>query len=139
MMVSTTSNSEKFSNIITPMLSYKNAASAIEFYQKAFGASEVTRQIDSTGRVSHAEIRIGNAPIMMSDEFPEIGVFSPETVGGSPVMILLEVEDVDSFFETAVAAGAIVARPVAGDSLRNGKLVDPFGHRWMILTRKGTP
>jgi PhnB protein len=73
---------------------------------------------------------------MLSDEFPEINILSPETIGGSPVMILLLVPNVDEFFTRAVAAGAKLVRPIEGDDFRNGKLEDPFGHRWMIMTRK---
>lgn len=124
-----------FEITITPMLSVKNAPAAIEWYQQALGAEEILRLTDSSGKVSHCEMRIGMARIMVSDEFPEIDVYSPESIGGSPVMLLLEVEDVDALFRRAVAAGATSVRAVAGDKLRNGKLVDPFGHRWMILTR----
>ena len=88
------------------------------------------------GRVGHAEIRIGNSPIMLADEYPEIGAKSPETLGGSPVSILLYVEDVDTVFNRAVAAGAKVLRPVTnqfyGD--RSGGVIDPFGHSWHIST-----
>jgi PhnB protein len=128
--------SDDFHITATPMLSFKDAVRAIAFYVEAFGAKETVRLTDDDGKIAHAEIRIGGAPIMLADEFPEIGVLSPESIGGSPVMILLQVADVDTFFQRAVAAGATVARPVAGDALRNGKLVDPFGHRWMILTRQ---
>jgi PhnB protein len=124
---------------ITPMLSFKDAASAIEFYKRAFGAVEVTRLTEENGRVGHAELRIGDAALMLSDEYPEIQVLSPETIGGSPVMLLLTVKDVDAVFHQAVAAGAAVDRPLQdtfGGAMRNGKLVDPFGHRWMILTRR---
>src|SRR5690349_11854102 len=121
---------------ITPMLTFKDAAAAIAFYKQAFNASEVARQTEPDGKISHAEIRIGDVPVMLSDEFPEIDVLSPGSVGGSPVMLLLLVPDVDAVFQQALAAGASLVRPVAGDSLRNGKLLDPFGHRWMIATRK---
>jgi PhnB protein len=73
---------------------------------------------------------------MLSDEFPEIDVLSPETIGGSPVMILLLVPNVDEFFNHVIAAGARLVRPIEGDDFRNGKLEDPFGHRWMIMTSK---
>ena len=75
------------------------------------------------------------ATLMIADEFPEINVLSPQSIGGSPVMLLLEVESVDAVFAKAVAAGATSTRHVDGDSLRNGKLVDPYGHHWMIMTR----
>ena len=122
----------------TPYLIIKGAASAIEFYKKAFGATELMRMADPSGRIGHAEIRIGNSPIMLSDEAPEMGYRSPQSLGGSPVGILLYVEDVDAVFSQAVAAGAKVERPVAdqfyGD--RSGGVTDPFGHVWYIATHK---
>jgi PhnB protein len=124
---------------ITPYLAIKGADKGIEFYKQAFGAIEVMRLVDPDGRISHAEIRIGGSPVMISDEYPEIGVFSPQTLGGSPVMIILETADVDILFNQAVAAGAQVVRPLQDafdGALRNAKLNDPFGHRWMILPRK---
>jgi PhnB protein len=123
----------------TPYLCVKDTAAAINFYTRAFGAVETARLIQPDGRIGHAEIRIGGAPIFISDEFPEIGVLSPASLGGSPVMIVLDVPDIDALFDQAIAAGAIADRPVAdqfGGAQRNGKLIDPFGHRWMILTRK---
>jgi PhnB protein len=124
---------------ISPYLAIKGADKGIEFYKQAFGAVEVMRLVDPDGRVSHAEIRIGGFPVMISDEYPEIGVFSAQSLGGSPVMIILETADVDALFDRAVAAGARVDRPLQDafdGALRNAKLRDPFGHRWMILTRK---
>ena len=122
----------------TPYLCCKDAARAIEFYKKAFGATEAIRLSEPGGRIGHAEIRIGDAPIMLSDEYPEMDVRSPESLGGSPVLIHLYVDDVDALASQAVAAGAKLLRPVAdqfyGD--RSGALTDPFGHRWMIATRK---
>jgi len=122
----------------TPYLCCKDAARAIEFYKKAFGATEAIRLSEPGGRIGHAEIRIGDAPIMLSDEYPEMDVRSPESLGGSPVLIHLYVDDVDALTSQAVAAGAKLLRPVAdqfyGD--RSGALTDPFGHRWMIATRK---
>lgn len=122
----------------TPYLIVKGAAKAIEFYKKAFGAKELMRMSQPDGRIGHAEIKIGDSPIMLADEFPEMGARSPESFGGSPVSILLYVEDVDAMFTQAVAAGATVQRPVAdqfyGD--RAGGVVDPFGHVWYIATHK---
>src|SRR6266571_1815575 len=120
----------------TPYFIVNHAAGAIEFYKKAFGATERIRLADPTGKVMHAEIRIGNTPLMLADEFPEMGYRSPQSLGGSPVSILLYVEDVDRWFERATAAGGKVTRPVAdqfyGD--RTGTLIDPFGHVWSIST-----
>ena len=122
----------------TPYLIVKGAARAIEFYKKAFGATELMRLADPSGKVGHAEIRIGNSPIMLADEFPEMGARSPEAFGGSPVSIALYVEDVDERFRQAIAAGAKEVRPVQdqfyGD--RSGTLTDPFGHTWTIATHK---
>ena len=89
-----------------PYFIVNHAASAIEFYKKAFGATERVRLVDPTGKVMHAEIRIGNSPLMLADEFPDMGYRSPQSLGGSPVSILLYVEDVDTLFRQAVAAGA---------------------------------
>ncbi len=120
----------------TPYLIVKDAASAIEFYKKAFGATELMRMAGPSGKVMHAEIKIGNSPIMLADEVPEMGFRSPQALGGSPVSILLYVEDVDAVFSQAVAAGAKVERPVKdqfyGD--RSGGVTDPFGHVWHIAT-----
>jgi PhnB protein len=131
------SASQRFHITATPYLCAKPAAEAIEFYKKAFGAVETMRINDDEGKVSHAEIKIGDALIMISDEYPEISVLSPDSIGGSPVMIVLDVQDVDAVFNQAVAAGATVDRPVMDrfdGALRNGKLNDPYGHRWMITT-----
>src|SRR5437762_3062554 len=96
----------------TPYLIVRDAASAIEFYKKAFGATELMRMAAPGGKLGHAEVRIGDSAIMLADEFPEMGVRSPQALGGSPVSILLYVEDVDARFNLAVAAGAKVLRPV---------------------------
>src|SRR5882762_5646077 len=96
----------------TPYLIVKGAAGAIEFYKKAFGATELMRMAQADGRIGHAEIKIGDSPIMLADESPEMGARSPQSLGGSPVSILLYVEDVDAQAKLAVAAGAKVVRPV---------------------------
>ena len=120
----------------TPYLIIKGAAKAIEFYKKAFGAAEVMRMTQPDGRVGHAEIKIGDSLIMLADEFPEMGSRSPQSLGGSPVSILLYVQDVDALTSQAITAGAKVVRPVKdqfyGD--RSGSLEDPFGHQWHIAT-----
>lgn len=120
-----------------PYLCVKGAAAAIEFYKKAFGAVELLR-IDTSGSIGHAEIRIGEAVIMLSDEYPDWGVRSPQSLGGTPVAIHFYTQDVDALARQAVAAGAKVLRPVEdqfyGD--RAGKLEDPFGHTWWIATHK---
>lgn len=122
----------------TPYLCVHDAAEAIEFYKKAFGAVELMRMADPSGKVGHAEIKIGGAIIMLSDEFPSMGAVSPKTLGGSPVATLLYFEDVDAVAKRAVAAGGKLTRAVEdqfyGD--RSGKLLDPFGHTWWIATHK---
>jgi PhnB protein len=120
----------------TPYLIIKDAAKAIEFYRKAFGATELMRMAQPDGRIGHAEIKIGDSPIMLADEFPEMGFRSPQSLGGSPVSLYLYVDDVDALAKQAEAAGAKVVRPVKdqfyGD--RSGSFEDPFGHQWHLAT-----
>jgi PhnB protein len=124
----------------TPYLSVRNAAAAIEFYKRAFGAIEVTRLVQPDGRIGHAEIHIDGARIMLADEFPEIGFKSPETLGGSPIHISLDVKDVDALARRAVETGATVVRPVEDQFYgeRSGQFRDPFGYTWSISTRQET-
>jgi PhnB protein len=121
---------------VTPYLIVNDAAAAIEFYKKAFGATELMRMPKPNGKIGHAEIRIGDSPIMLADEAPEMGARSPRTFGGSPVSIFLYVDNVDTTFARAVDGGAKVQRPLAdqfyGD--RTGGVEDPFGHVWYIAT-----
>jgi PhnB protein len=123
---------------VTPYLIVRGAARALEFYKNAFGAEELMRMEQPDGRVGHAEIQIGNSRIMLADESPEMDAKSPDTLGGSPVGLMTYVEDVDSRFKQAIAAGAKEERPVQdqfyGD--RSGTLRDPFGHQWTIGTHK---
>ncbi len=123
---------------VTPYLSIRGAAEALEFYKKAFGATEIMRMPGPKGDVGHAEIRIGDSRIMLADEYPEIQFLSPASRGGTTVSIHLYVKDVDAMVERAVAAGAKLTRPVAdqfyGD--RTGTLEDPFGHMWHVATHK---
>jgi PhnB protein len=123
---------------ITPYLIVAGAAQAIEFYQRAFGASELMRMPDAKGRISHAEIQIGDSRVMLADEHPEMGYRGPRTLGGTAVSILLYVPDVDAVFDRAINAGGKSRRAVAdqfyGD--RMGTLEDPFGHVWTIGTHK---
>jgi PhnB protein len=120
----------------TPYLIVNGAAEAIEFYKRAFGATELLRMADPQGRIGHAEIRVGDSVIMLADEHPGMGYRGPRSMGGSSVSILLYVDDVDTVFDRALSAGATVQRPIAnqfyGD--RSGKLEDPFGHVWSIAT-----
>ncbi len=119
-----------------PYLVCKDAAKAIQFYKDAFGATEVMRMDGPDGRVGHAELRIGEANFMLSDEIPQMDCRSPKTLGGTPVSMYVYVKDVDALAERATTAGAKVLRPVAdqfyGD--RSVGLEDPFGHRWGFAT-----
>ena len=121
---------------VTPYMTIKDAASAIEFYKKAFGATEIFRWAGPDGRVRHAEILIGDSPIMLTDEAPDFGMNSPQSLGGSPVHVFLYVEDVDELFGRAIAAGATELMPVedSEDGDRRGGVTDPFGHVWYIGT-----
>ena len=123
---------------VTPYLIVRNGAAAIEFYKKAFNAVELMRFPGPGGKIMHAEVKIGDSPVMLADEMPEDGHVGPQTLGGAAVSMMLYVEDVDKQFAQAVAAGATVKRPVAdqfyGD--RNGILTDPFGHVWTLGTHK---
>lgn len=123
---------------VTPYLVIANAGKAIEFYKEAFGATESSRLASPDGKVMHAEIMIGDSPIMLSDEFPDWNALSPLTIGGTPVSIMLYVEDVDSVVKRAVAAGATLLMPVEdqfwGD--RMGTVADPFGHKWSVATHR---
>ena len=123
---------------VTPYLVFDGAGGAIEFYKRALGASEVLRLDDPSGRIHHAEIKIGDSCIMLADEHPELQALSPKTIGGSPVSLHVYVEDVDAAVDRAVKAGAKLVRPVAdqfyGD--RTGGVEDPFGYRWFIATHK---
>lgn len=121
----------------TPMLCVNDAAAALEFYKKAFGAVEVYRLTEPGGRVGHAEIKIGRAVVMLADEYPELGHRSPQSLGGTPVTIHLYVEDADAVVSQAHDAGAKILRLVKDEFYgdRVGKLEDPFGHVWHIATR----
>jgi PhnB protein len=121
---------------VTPYLSIQGAAQAIEFYKKAFGAKERVRMPAPGNKIGHAEIQIGDSMIMLADEMPGMGNRSPQTLGGSPVGIVLYVEDVDKVFNQAVSAGAKVERPLKNEFYgdRAGTVRDPFGHEWHIHT-----
>jgi PhnB protein len=123
---------------VTPYLIVNGGASALEFYKKVFGATELSRFDGPGGKLAHAEIRIGDSIIMLSDEYGEMGFRGPQALGGSPVGIMLYVDDCDQMFNRAVAAGATVKKPLQdqfyGD--RSGTLIDPFGHVWTVATHK---
>ncbi len=123
---------------LSPHLTVRDAAKAIEFYQKAFGAEVKGVHYTPDRKVMHASLKIGDSMLMLNEEFPQMGGRSPEALGGSPVTINLYVEDVDRLFSQAVAAGAKATMPLAdqfwGD--RYGQVVDPFGHHWALGTHK---
>jgi uncharacterized glyoxalase superfamily protein PhnB len=119
---------------LTPALMVGGAAKAIEFYKKAFGATETMRFPGPDGRIMHASLMIGDSPIMLGDEMPDMGARGPKTIGGSPVSIFLYTDNVDQVWKKAVGAGAIIVQPLVdqfwGD--RAGMLDDPFGHHWWL-------
>jgi PhnB protein len=121
---------------ITPYLIINNAANAIDFYKKAFGAKEVMRMEHPDGKIVHAELKIGDAKIMLSDESTEKNARSPQALGGSPVGIHFYTKNVDGIVDKAVSAGATLAKPIEnmfyGD--RCGTLQDPYGHKWHVST-----
>jgi PhnB protein len=123
---------------VTPYLSIKGAADAIEYYKKAFGAVELFRMAAPDGKIGHAEIKIGDSPIMLADEYPEMEFVSPKTLGGSPVGLMIYVDDVDTVYKRSIAAGGQEVKPLQdqfyGD--RSGTLKDPFGHVWTVATHK---
>lgn len=123
---------------VTPYLYMSDAARAIEFYKEVFGATELFRFDAPGGKIGHAEIKIGDSLVMLGDECEDADARSPQTIGGTPVGLMLYVEDVDAVVERAVAAGAKLIEPLEdkfyGD--RMGKVEDPSGHVWAIATHK---
>jgi uncharacterized glyoxalase superfamily protein PhnB len=123
---------------VTPHLVCEQASEAIAFYKKAFGAIEIARLPGPDGKIMHAELRIGDSPIMLAQDFPEFGSLGPLALKGTPVVIHLYVEDADAVWARALDAGARPTMPLSdmfwGD--RYGQVVDPFGHRWSIATHK---
>lgn len=123
---------------VTPYMTIRDAASAIEFYKEAFGAKEIFRWDGPDGRVRHSEVMIGGSPIMLHDEAPEYDMSGPQSLDGSPpVHIFLYVEDVEAVFARAISAGATELIPVEEHEIegdRRGGITDPFGHVWHIAT-----
>ena len=123
---------------VTPYLVLNGAAKAIEFYKKAFDATELLRMPGPEGKIMHAEIKIGDSRVMLADEMPAMGFRGPQAIGGTPVSLLVYVQDVDAQARKATAAGAKEMRPVQdqfyGD--RSGTFTDPFGHVWTLATHK---
>jgi PhnB protein len=125
---------------LTPYLCVRNAKGAIEFYRRAFDAVEIMRLEDDGNRVTHCELAIGNGRIYLADEFPEQGIVGPQTLGGSPVLIDLDVNDVEVWIERALCHGATLVRPLELPEvgLQSGKFQDPFGHIWLLTRFAGT-
>ena len=125
-------------SVVTPYLCVANATKALEFYQHVFGAKETMRFAEpGSGRIGHAELKLGSGTIMLSDEYPEMGYFGPKGGERPPVSIHVYVEDVDAIYQRALAAGATSQRAPEdqfyGD--RNAQIRDPFGHSWFLSTR----
>jgi PhnB protein len=122
---------------VTPYLIIDGAARAIDYYKKAFGATELFR-MEHEGKIGHAEIKIGDSPIMLADEQPSMGYVSPKAIGGTPVSLMIYVEDVDKIYKQAIASGGLELKELQdqfyGD--RSGTLKDPFGHIWTVATHK---
>jgi len=122
---------------VTPYLIINGAAGAIDFYKKAFGATELFR-MEHEGKIGHAEIKIGDSPIMLADEHPTMGYKSPQALGGTPVSLMIYVEDVDTIYKQAIASGGVEVKALQdqfyGD--RSGTLTDPYGHVWTVATHK---
>jgi PhnB protein len=119
---------------ITAHIVVQGAEAAAAFYRDAFGATEVSRIPTPDGRLMSVELRVGASSLHLADEFPEMGVLAPPTVGGTPVVLQLAVDDAEAVFAQAVAAGAEVRSPLADAfwGARHGQLTDPFGHRWNV-------
>ena len=120
-----------------PYLVAKNCARAIEFYKQAFGAMEDFRLIEKSGKVGHAELRVGEAHFMIADEYPDFGALSPASVGGCPVKLHLYVSDADAVVARAIEAGATIVRPLRNEFYghRTAMLLDPFGYSWVISSK----
>ena len=124
---------------LTPYIVVNDGAAAIAFYEAAFGAETLFSLVDpADGRIGHAELKIGDGLLMIADEYPDFGALSPASLGGSPVKLHLYVDDVDAVFARALASGATETRAIKDEFYgdRVGSLTDPFGHAWMISTRK---
>ena len=121
-----------------PYLIVTDAASALDFYREIFDAAEIVRLSTSDGKIAHAELMLADGKILLADEYPDMGYKSPTSLGGSPVSIYVTVPDVDATYEKALSAGARSMMPVGDqfDGDRRGTVVDPFGHIWLIATKK---
>lgn len=122
---------------VSPRMFVRGAAIAIEFYQRAFGAIELGRHADLSGKIVNAELKLGNSIFSLAEESPEFGNHSPQSLGGATMILTLNVEDADAVWEKAIAAGAKAVFPLKDQfyGFRQGRLEDPFGHRWIISTQ----
>ncbi len=122
---------------ITASLCFQDAAFAMQFYEKAFGAKELYRLSEPSGKVGHAEMRIGDSIIMVSDEYPQMAILSAKTRGGSPIRLSLTVKNPDAMMERAIAAGCTVIRPLQNEfyGWRSGVIMDPFDYSWFITSQ----
>jgi PhnB protein len=122
---------------VTPYLIIDGASDAIDYYKKAFNATELFR-MEHQGKIGHAELKIGDSPIMLADEQPALGYRAPTALGGTPVSLMIYVEDVDTIYKQAITAGGKELKPLQdqfyGD--RSGTLTDPYGHIWTVATHK---
>ena len=131
-------NNQSESMTLIPYLNVDNASEAISFYARAFGAAEILRLTDpNDGRVGHAELQFGSARIMISDEYPDFGALGPSTLGGTPVKLVLTVENADEIYAQAIEQGAISLRKMRDEfhGVRSGQVADPFGHVWFIQSK----
>jgi PhnB protein len=119
---------------VSTYFAVKDARAALDFYARAFGAEELFRLTDPTGRIGHAEIRIGSTVLMLADEHPDFGTLSPPSIGGSPVSFHVRVDDADAAVDRAVEAGATLLRPLRNEfyGARSGMVADPFGYKWFL-------
>ncbi|MFM7320506.1 MAG: VOC family protein [Armatimonadota bacterium] len=122
---------------LVPMLATHDAAAALGFFENAFGATVLERIEDAEGHVAHAELRIGRVRFMLADEYPGSGALAPTRLGGSPVLLLLMLDDMPAGLARALAAGATLDRPIQAQPIPNAKITDPFGHRWMLAQNEG--
>jgi len=134
----TSKSAARAAHALTPYVVVKGAAKAIQFYVDAFGAREIYRLAEPSGKIGHAELQIGDGKLMLADEYPDWGALSPASIGGSPVSLHLYVDDVDAVVKRAGDFGATVLREARDEFFgdRVATMVDPFGHRWQLATRK---
>jgi PhnB protein len=126
---------------LSPYIAVRGAAKAIDFYKKAFGAQELFRLVDpASGKIGHAELKIGKGLLMVSDEYPDFGALSPDSLGGSSTKLHIDVDDAEKVFKSAEAAGATVLRKLELQfhGCKQGLIADPFGYSWFISQKMET-